>query len=212
MSIADLRQDYARATLNEGDVDPDPVRQFATWLEQAIAAQVLEPTAMTLATATPDGAPAARMVLLKGVDERGFAFYTDYRSRKGSELTANPRAALVFWWGELERQVRITGRVTRVAAGESEAYFRTRPINSRLGAWASVQSSVLDNREALEGRLREVTERFAGGEPPLPPHWGGFRVQHDEVEFWQGRRSRLHDRILYRRGAGTGWTIARLSP
>jgi pyridoxamine 5'-phosphate oxidase len=211
MSIADLRQDYARATLSETEVDPDPVRQFTVWLEQAIAAQVIEPTAMTLATATPDGAPSARMVLLKGVDERGFAFYTDYRSRKGSELAANPRAALVFWWGELERQVRITGHVTRVTPEESEAYYRTRPTNSRLGAWASVQSSVLESREQLEARLREVTERFAG-DPPLPPHWGGFRVRHEEVEFWQGRRSRLHDRVVYRRGAGGGWTIARLSP
>jgi pyridoxamine 5'-phosphate oxidase len=211
MSIADLRQDYARATLSEHDVDPDPVRQFTVWLEQAIAAQVIEPTAMTLATATADGAPSARMVLLKGVDERGFAFYTDYRSRKGSELAANPRAALVFWWGELERQVRITGHVTRVTSEESEAYYRSRPIKSRLGAWASVQSRVLESREQLEAQLHEVTERFAG-EPPLPPHWGGFRVRHEEVEFWQGRRSRLHDRIVYRRGAGDGWTIARLSP
>ena len=212
MSIADLRRDYAHATLDEGDVAADPVEQFRRWFDQAVSAEVPEPNAMTLATATADGAPSARMVLVKGVDERGFVFYTDYRSRKGEELAANPRAALVFYWGELERQVRITGRVSRVSMEESAEYYRSRPIKSRLGAWASEQSRVIPGRAPLEERMRELTERHADGDPPLPPHWGGFRVAHDEVEFWQGRRSRLHDRLRYRRGDAGHWVIERLSP
>ena len=211
-SIADLRRDYAHATLNEGDVAPDPVAQFRAWFHQALNAEVLEPNAMSLATATPDGVPSARMVLLKGVDERGFVFYTDFRSRKGRELAANPRAALVFHWGELERQVRVAGPVSRVSAQEAEAYYRSRPITSRLGAWASEQSSVIPGRAPLEERMRELTQRHADEEPPLPPHWGGFRVAHEEVEFWQGRRSRLHDRLRYRRADDGSWVIERLSP
>ena len=211
MSLADLRRDYAHATLDEGDVAADPVEQFRRWFDQAVSAQVLEPNAMTLATATADGTPSARVVLVKGVDERGFVFYTDYRSRKGRELAENPRAALVFYWGELERQVRIAGRVSRVSSEESAAYYRSRPIKSRLGAWASEQSQVIPGRAPLEERMRELTERHADGDPPLPPHWGGFRVVHEEVEFWQGRRSRLHDRIAYTRLA-TAWDVARLAP
>ena len=211
-TIADLRREYARATLSESDVDPDPVRQFERWFAEARAAEVLEPNAMTLATATPDGWPSARMVLLKGVDERGFVFYTDYRSRKAAEIEANPRAALVLYWGELERQVRITGLVSRVSAAESAAYYRSRPLGSRVGAWASHQSAVLDYRETLERRWAELAAHYASGEPPPPAHWGGYRVVPLEIEFWQGRESRLHDRIRYRREAAEAWVRERLSP
>jgi len=166
---------------------------------------------MTLSTATRDGVPSARIVLLKGVDANGFAFYTDYRSRKGAELAENPLAALTFLWKEIERQVRITGSVSRVSTQESEAYFRTRPPGSRLGAWASHQSAVLASREELEARVQDVAVRFPDGDVPLPPHWGGFRIAPDEIEFWQGRPDRLHDRLLYRHGE-RGWEIARLSP
>ena len=210
--IADLRRDYARATLHEADVDPDPVRQFERWFAEAQRAEVLEPNAMTLATADADGRPAARMVLLKGVDARGFVFYSDYRSRKAGELAANPQAALVLYWAELERQVRIAGAVTRVAAEESEAYYRSRPLGSRVGAWASHQSQPLPDRAELERRWESLAAEFATREPPLPPHWGGYRVAPGEIEFWQGRSSRLHDRIVYRRDASGGWHRERLSP
>src|SRR5512138_3366334 len=184
LDLASLRQDYALSSLTEESVDANPIRQFERWFADATAAQVTEPNAMTLSTATRDGVPSARIVLLKGVDDRGFVFYTDYRSRKGVELTENPLAALTFLWKEIERQVRITGSVSRVSTQESEAYFRTRPPGSRLGAWASHQSSVITSREQLDARLRQVTERFADGDVPLPPHWGGFRISPDEVEFW----------------------------
>lgn len=212
MSLTDLRRDYARARLTEGDVDDDPLRQFARWFDDARAAQVHEPNAMTLATATPDGRPSARLVLLKGVDDRGFVFFTDYRSRKGLELAANPRAALCFWWAEVERQVRVTGTVSRTSFEDSDAYFRSRPLGSRHAAWSSHQSAVLPNREALEDELERVRARFATEEPSLPPHWGGFRVTPEELEFWQGRESRLHDRIRYRRGPTGAWVHERLSP
>lgn len=211
MSISDLRRDYARARLDEADVSHDPIVEFARWFAEAQEAQVPEPTAMTLATATADGAPSARIVLLKAFDQRGFVFFTDYRSRKGGELEANPRAALVFFWGELERQVRITGTVTTTSPEESEEYFRSRPLGSRLGAWASHQSRVIPGRAVLESDLREVEERFGDGDVPLPPHWGGYRVAPDAIEFWQGRENRLHDRIRYARGGG-GWKVERLSP
>ena len=211
LDLAALRRDYALATLDERDVDADPIRQFERWFADAAAAQVPEPNAMTLSTATRDGVPSARIVLLKGVDANGFAFYTDYRSRKGAELAENPLAALTFLWKEIERQVRITGSVSRVSTQESEAYFRTRPPGSRLGAWASHQSAVLASREELEARVQDVIGRFPDGDVPLPPHWGGFRVAPDEIEFWQGRPDRLHDRLLYRRGE-RGWEISRLSP
>lgn len=211
MSIAHLRREYARARLDERDVDPDPLVQFHKWFDDARRAELPEPNAMTLATATPAGVPSARMVLLKAADERGFTFFTDYRSRKGQELEANPHAALVFFWGELERQVRITGTVSRVSREETEAYFRTRPRESRLGAWTSHQSTVLAGRETLEARLREVAARHPGDEVPTPPHWGGYLLKPDALEFWQGRESRLHDRVRYQREAG-GWRIERLSP
>ena len=211
LDLAALRRDYALATLDERDVDADPIRQFERWFADAAAARVPEPNAMTLSTATRDGVPSARIVLLKGVDANGFAFYTDYRSRKGAELAENPLGALTFLWKEIERQVRITGSVSRVSTQESDAYFRTRPLGSRLGAWASHQSAVLASREELEARVQDVIGRFPDGDVPLPPHWGGFRVAPDEIEFWQGRPDRLHDRLLYRRGE-RGWEISRLSP
>ena len=211
LDIAALRRDYAMAALREAEAHADPVRQFESWFADAVAAQVPEPNAMTLATATRDGVPAARIVLLKGVDGQGFVFYTDYRSRKGAELTENPLAALVFLWKEIERQVRISGSVSRVTPAESEAYYRSRPLGSRLGAWASHQSAVIASRDELEDRLRDVTARFVDGDVPLPPHWGGFRVVPDEIEFWQGRENRLHDRLRYER-TQSGWTISRLSP
>ena len=210
-SIADLRREYALASLDERDVPPDPVAMFSRWFADAQAADVAEPNAMTLATASADGAPSARMVLLKGVDDGGFVFFTDYRSRKAAELDANPRAALVFHWVELERQVRIAGSVARVAREETEAYFRTRPLGSRLGAWASEQSSVISGRAVLDARLRDVETRFPGEDVPVPPHWGGYRLAPGSVEFWQGRASRLHDRIRYVRRGGA-WAIERLSP
>ena len=209
--LASLRRSYARASLGEGDVAADPIAQFLAWFDDARAAELREPNAMTLATATPDGAPSARIVLLKGVDERGFVFYTDYRSRKGDELAANPRAALVFHWAELERQVRVTGTVSRVSREESEAYYRTRPVGSRIGAWASHQSRPIAGRAELEAREAELARRYADGDVPLPPHWGGYRVAPETVEFWQGRPSRLHDRLRYVREDG-GWRVERLSP
>lgn len=211
IDVAALRRDYALASLTEADVDRDPIRQFERWFADAVAAEVPEPNAMTLATATRDGVPSARVVLLKGVDARGFAFFTDYRSRKGAELAENPLAALVFLWKEIERQVRVVGAVSRVSAAESEAYFRSRPLGSRIGAWTSHQSAVIASRAELEERVRQVTARFADGEVPLPPHWGGFRVVPDAVEFWQGRPNRLHDRLRYRRDTGR-WVVERLSP
>ena len=212
MSIAALRREYSRASLSESNVDPDPIHQFEQWFDQARAAEVVEPTAMSLATATPDGRPSVRMVLLKGLDAGGFVFYTDYRSRKGQELAANPRAALAFYWSEIERQVRITGIVTRVSREESEAYFRSRPLGSRLGAWTSFQSAVIPSRATLEERLGEMTARYADGDIPLPPYWGGYRVTPDEMEFWQGRPNRLHDRVRYTLQGNGLWVIERLSP
>jgi pyridoxamine 5'-phosphate oxidase len=212
LSITDLRRSYARARLDESEVSHDPIVQFTRWFAEAQEAQVPEPNAMTLATASADGAPSARMVLLKGFDERGFVFFGDYRSQKGRELDQNPYAALVFYWGELERQVRITGAVSLASREESERYFRSRPLGSRLGAWASNQSRVIPSRAALESDLCEVEARFPDGNVPLPDYWGGFRLAPETIEFWQGRINRLHDRIRYSRVEGGGWRIERLSP
>jgi len=211
-AISDLRKDYTLAGLDETNSHPDPIQQFRLWFDQAVAANLPEPNAMTLATATPNGIPNARIVLLKGVDDLGFVFYTNYHSTKGQELTANPRAALVFLWTELERQVRICGDVEQVSAHESDEYFHSRPLGSRLGAWASAQSRVITDRAQLEQHLATLTETYADGNVPRPPHWGGYRVLPSTIEFWQGRSNRLHDRLLYAHQADGTWTIDRLSP
>ena len=210
-NVADLRKEYTRAGLQEPDVDPDPVEQFRRWFDEALAANLHEPNAMTVATATPGGRPSARVVLLKGFDERGFVFYTNYEGRKGRELEENPRAALLFYWGELERQVRIEGPVSRVSEEDSDAYYASRPRGSRLGALASEQSRVVGSREVLEGRIRGLEAEYEGSDVSRPAFWGGYRVEPEVVEFWQGRENRLHDRIVYRRDDGD-WPIERLQP
>ena len=209
-SITELRSEYARAALDESHADADPIRQFARWWDEALKSQLPEPNAMTVATADASGRPSARTVLLKGFDERGFVFFTNYESRKGQELAANPHAALLFFWPELERQVRIDGEVERVEAAESDAYYRTRPLASRIGAWASPQSRVISSRAWLMARVAKMGVRH-GLNPERPPHWGGFRVRPSALEFWQGRPSRLHDRLLYTR-SGAAWRCQRLAP
>jgi pyridoxamine 5'-phosphate oxidase len=216
-NIADIRSEYARATLDEGAVDRDPFAQFSKWFDEALACDLPMPNAMSVATvdasldtAGAGPAPDTRMVLLKGFDAHGFVFYTNYDSRKGRELAANPRAALLFFWPELERQVRIEGSVDKVGDAEADAYFRSRPLGARLGAWASPQSAVIPGRVALETGLAEATQKH-GEDPPRPPHWGGYRVAPHRIEFWQGRRNRLHDRVRYEKQGGT-WRIERLAP
>lgn len=211
-SIADLREEYTQASLNKTDVAKEPIAQLSVWLDAARAVEECDPTAMALATVSGDGRPSVRMVLLKGLDERGLAFYTNLKSRKGRQLKANPNAALTFWWPVLERQVRVEGRVERVAEAEAEAYFSTRPLGGKLGAWASPQSRPLENREELDARLEAIRAEFDDDDIPLPPHWGGFRVVPDRFEFWQGRASRLHDRIEYALDEQGDWTITRLAP
>jgi pyridoxamine 5'-phosphate oxidase len=206
-----LRKEYTRAGLVEDDVDPDPVVQFHKWFEKAIEADLHEPNAVTIATATGDGRPSARIVLLKGYDERGFVFYTNYEGRKAREIEENPLCALLFYWGELERQVRIEGRARRISGEEADAYFLSRPRGSRLGAWASEQSQPVEDRNVLEERVRELEAEYEGREIPRPPFWGGYRVEPEVIEFWQGRENRLHDRIVYHR-SGRGWKIVRLQP
>ena len=208
--VAQLRREYRRATLDASGHGPDPLAAFERWFAEAQAAEANEPNAMALATADEHGTPAVRMVLLKGFDARGFVFYSDRRSRKGADLAINPTAALLFWWPELERQVRVTGAVSRVTDAETEQYFRSRTLGSRLGAWASHQGAVLPDRRTLDDAVSAARAQH-GDSPPVPPHWGGFRVAPEEIEFWQGREDRLHDRLRYRRDAGR-WVIERLSP
>ena len=209
--LAGLRQEYMREGLDIGDVDANPVAQFQKWFDEAVSARLPMLNAMTLATASADCRPSARVVLLKGLDERGFAFYTDYDSRKGRELAANPRAALVIYWIELEREVRIEGRVEKTSARESDDYFATRPVGSRLAALVSRQSSVVADRQALERDYADI-QRLHGERPPRPAAWGGYRVVPHAIEFWQGRPNRLHDRLLYTKRADEAWEIVRLAP
>ena len=209
--VARLRHEYTRAGLEESDAASDPIEQFRSWFGEVLAADLHEPNAMTLATATPDGRPSARVVLLKGFDERGFVFYTSYEGRKGRELETNPDCALVFYWGELERQVRVEGRASRVPEEESDEYFGSRPRGSRLGAWASEQSRPVEGRGVLEERLQELEAEYEGREVLRPPFWGGYRVEPEVIEFWQGRENRLHDRLVYRRSGGS-WRRERLQP
>ena len=214
MNIADLRIEYKRGELDEEHAHSDPIAQFSLWWEEASTAQVREANAMTLATADADGKPSARTVLLKGFDQSGFVFFTNYDSRKGKELASNARAALLFFWPELERQVRIDGAVERTTSQESDEYFRSRPLASRIGAWASPQSQAIPGKKWLMARVAEMALRHAAA-PSRPPYWGGYRVVPDAIEFWQGRPSRLHDRLLYAKGSaasGGGWTRTRLAP
>jgi pyridoxamine 5'-phosphate oxidase len=212
MTLADLRKEYSLTGLVERDLARDPFRQFEKWFQEAEAAKLAEPNAMILATADREGRPSARTVLLKGVDGRGFVFYTNYEGRKGRELAVNARAALVFPWHALERQVIVEGPVAKVAREESEAYFHTRPRASQLAAWASQQSAILSGRSVLEDAMKAVERKYEGAAVPLPPNWGGYRVNPERVEFWQGRRSRLHDRLVFARSGGGDWSVERLSP
>lgn len=210
-NVADLRREYAREELLEENVDRDPIKQFSVWFEQALNSRVAEPNAMSLATATPKGNPSVRIVLLKGFDEKGFRFFTNYESRKGRELSENPQAALCFFWPELERQVRIEGAVSKISRDESVAYFNQRPRLSRLGALASNQSRTVASREELEDRFKELQKTYENSSIPTPEYWGGFCLEPSAIEFWQGREGRLHDRLLYERKSGA-WKLMRLAP
>ncbi|HTQ81090.1 MAG TPA: pyridoxamine 5'-phosphate oxidase [Thermoanaerobaculia bacterium] len=212
MNVSDLRREYERGGLTEEGLAASPVEQFAAWFGDALAAEPRDANAMTLATVDAEGRPSARIVLLKGFDERGFVFFTNYESRKGRELAENPRGALVFYWSILDRQVRIEGEVERTSREESEAYFASRPLGARLGAQVSRQSAVLSDRGELERAVAEAEERFADGAVPLPDYWGGYRLKPRRIEFWQGRKNRLHDRLRYEQTSAGGWRIERLSP
>jgi pyridoxamine 5'-phosphate oxidase len=210
-SLADLRRDYASRALTEAEAQDDPIQQFSLWFGEALKAELLDTNAMTLATASRNGVPAARIVLLKGFDEAGFVFFTNYESAKARDLDDNPRACLLMFWAVLERQIRITGRVSKTSAEESEKYFQSRPFESQIGAWASAQSQQVTERAVLESRYAELAAKYAGIPVPLPPFWGGYRVAPESIEFWQGRKSRLHDRLLYVLRDGR-WERSRLSP
>ncbi len=210
--ISELRREYASRSLSETDTDQDALTQFRVWFDEALASQVIDANAMSLATASSAGEPAVRTVLLKGLDEHGFVFYTHYDSAKGRDLAVNPRAALLFYWAELERQVRITGAVTRVPRAASEAYFATRPIESQWAAWSAQQSAEISAREDLQRRFAEISARYANQPVPCPPDWGGYLVSPERIEFWQGRPSRLHDRLLYTKQADGTWSRVRLAP
>ncbi len=211
MDLADLRRDYSLRELSRSSVDADPIVQFTKWMNEAIDSGVIEPTAMTVSTVNSDGRPSSRVVLLKGFDADGFVFFTNYESRKAGDISVNPHVSLHFHWADLERQVIISGSVNKTSREESESYFASRPRESQIGAWASKQSSVLQTRTELETRVDEIRSRFGDGEIPCPEFWGGFRVRPERIEFWQGRRSRLHDRIVYEAENGA-WNISRLSP
>ena len=211
--VANLRREYETQGLRRAELLPDPIAQFSVWFSGAVEAGLPDVNAIALATATPQGQPSARIVLLKGIDERGFVFFTNYHSQKGRELDANPQAAFTIFWVQLERQIRVRGRVEKTSREESLAYFHSRPRGSQLGAWVSKQSEVIDARRILEGRLAEMTERFASAPIEIPPHWGGYRIVPAEIEFWQGRSNRLHDRFRYtREGDGLSWRLERLAP
>jgi pyridoxamine 5'-phosphate oxidase len=212
MSLADLRKTYTLGGLRRADLKPDPLAQFNQWMQQALDAKLTEPTAMTLATVGKTGRPSARVVLLKGVDDRGLLFFTNYASRKAQELAENPNAALVLYWAELERQVRIAGTVTKASREESGKYFQSRPRGHKLGAWVSNQSEIIASREVLEKRLAELEAKYPDDNVPLPPYWGGYILSPTEIEFWQGRPNRLHDRFRYTRQSGGAWVIERLAP
>lgn len=212
ISVADIRTEYKKGTLNETDVHQNPHTQFDRWFKEAIKSEIPEVNAMTLATASKLGRPSARTVLLKNYDDRGFVFFTNYDSAKGNDLQENPQAALLFFWEPLERQVRIVGRVEKISAAESWEYFRSRPVDSQLGAWASQQSAIVSTRDALEFAFKKMVDQFKNKQIPLPPNWGGYRIIPEEFEFWQGRASRLHDRISYTKLTDDAWKISRLSP
>ncbi|MES2332075.1 MAG: pyridoxamine 5'-phosphate oxidase [Bacteroidota bacterium] len=210
-SISDIRTDYKLRSLDEADVAADPIAQFTSWWDEAVNSKIDEVNAMTLATVNSEGRPSARIVLLKGFDEKGFVFFTNYQSKKGKELEENPHAALVFFWKELERQVRIEGGIEKISEEDSDAYYHSRPIGSRIGAWASPQSEVIDGRDVLENNLKALEKKFETGAIPRPGHWGGYILRPSVIEFWQGRSSRLHDRIQYSLKE-SGWVIERLAP
>jgi pyridoxamine 5'-phosphate oxidase len=210
--LAALRQDYSQRGLRRGELAADPIKQFNTWLAEAVVRQVIEPNGMTLATVDADGQPWTRTVLLKICDERGFTFFTNYDGAKGRHLATNPKAALTFWWGALERQVNVAGVIAKTTVEESDAYFHSRPVTSQIGAWASAQSEIVENREQLERQFEMALAKYGDKHIPLPAHWGGYRLVPQTIEFWQGRRSRLHDRLRYTRQPDGAWKIERLSP